>query len=146
MRPVRSNTATEKSWPSRACSEYAVLCTVVPTSTAIEESAPQMTPSVIGSIARSVMSLRECRQPLSCQGDDEVRVIVHARRRARGQHGGGLTLLDDSRARDAQARSQRVAIEHRAVDEAARLREVGPPPPLARTRCRGARLRKSNSG
>jgi len=43
------NTATEKSCPSRACSEYAVLCTVVPISTAIDCSAPQTTPRVIGS-------------------------------------------------------------------------------------------------
>src|SRR5205823_1071648 len=49
MRPCASNTATEKSWPSRACSEYAVFCTVVPTSTAIDCSAPQITPSVMGS-------------------------------------------------------------------------------------------------
>ncbi len=51
MRPFASKTATEKSWPSRACSEYAVLWTVVPISTAIDWSAPQMTPSVIGSTA-----------------------------------------------------------------------------------------------
>src|SRR5436309_1867654 len=48
--PIGSKTATEKSWPSRACSEYAVRWTVVPISTAIDWSAPQMTPSVIGSI------------------------------------------------------------------------------------------------
>jgi hypothetical protein len=53
MRPRASNTAVEKSCPSRACSEYAVLCTVAPTSTAIDCSAPQITPSVIGS--RAVM-------------------------------------------------------------------------------------------
>src|SRR5213594_2360370 len=48
--PWGSKTATEKSWPSRACSEYAVLCTVVPISTAIDCSAPQITPSVMGLI------------------------------------------------------------------------------------------------
>ncbi len=58
MRPAGSKTATEKSWPSRACSEYAVLWTVVPISTAIDCSAPQMTPRVIGSDAVTISRSR----------------------------------------------------------------------------------------
>ncbi len=48
IRPSGSNSATEKSCPSLACSEYAVLWTVVPISTAIDWSAPQITESVTG--------------------------------------------------------------------------------------------------
>src|SRR2546421_2526604 len=49
MRPFASKTGTEKSCPSRARAEYAGLWTVVPISTAMDWSAPQMTPRVIGS-------------------------------------------------------------------------------------------------
>jgi len=49
IRPRASNTATEKSWPSRAWMEYAVRWTVDPISTQTDCSAPQTTPSVIGS-------------------------------------------------------------------------------------------------
>src|SRR5262245_26102282 len=62
MRPVGSKRQTEKSWPSRACWECAVRWTVVPISTVIDWSAPQTTPSVIGS-----------------------RVLMASRRRGRGR-------------------------------------------------------------
>src|SRR3990172_5099495 len=56
MRPTGSKTATEKSWPSRACSLYAVLWTVVPTSTAMDCRPPQMTASVMGSTRGALMN------------------------------------------------------------------------------------------
>src|SRR3972149_5961223 len=56
MRPTGSKTATEKSWPSLACSLYAVLWTVVPTSTAMDCRPPQMTASVMGSTRGALMN------------------------------------------------------------------------------------------
>src|SRR5881296_1473766 len=115
MRPRASNTATEKSWPSRACSEYAVRCTVVPISTAIDRSAPQTTPSVTGSIAEDelIRSRRDRRRP---HLDDQVRVLVHDRARPGWQHRRGLALLDDRRPGQRRARRKRVAVVHGTVD------------------------------
>ena len=47
-RPLRSKMAVEKSCPSRTASENAVICRVVPISSAIESKPFQRTDSVIG--------------------------------------------------------------------------------------------------
>ena len=73
IRPSGSNTATEKSWPSRACSEYAVLCTVVPTSTAMDCSAPHTTPSVMGSTRAPSLDGHQAPRQGDRQDDEQTR-------------------------------------------------------------------------
>src|SRR6266850_5464522 len=134
MRPCASKTATEKSWPSRACSEYAVLCTVVPISTAIDCRAPQTTPSVIGS-TRALTGAPSARQPRAGPSSgarlhDEVRVLVDGRHHARRQHRRRLALLDDRGPVQPRAGRQGVAVVDGALGPAARLRKPRAAPAL----------------
>src|SRR5262245_53841381 len=120
MRPCRSKTATEKSWPSRACSEYAVRCTVVPISTAIDCSAPQMTPRVMGSTVTVVMARSSTAPDLG----DQVRVVVDGGRDPGREDRGRLSLLHDGRTGQRHSGAEPIAIVDGAIHVAPRLREV----------------------
>src|SRR5262245_22578435 len=120
MRPRASKSAAEKSRPSLTAWEYAVFLSAVPASSAIECSAAQTTPFVIASTPVMMAAIRSLPHDVN----DQVAVLVHRATVIGKQHGSRLALFDDGRSHHRRARAQTIAVVHRAVDPAARFRNI----------------------